>query len=68
MILVLRKLFLFFYSISLAHLLPSVVLSTAGISNSLLTTGNWYRFYIENPVFINCQKVLEQLGIDFKKM
>lgn len=43
--------------------------TSAGISNSLLATGNWYRFYIEKSgVYKLSKRFLEQLGIDFKNV
>ncbi len=43
--------------------------STAGISNSLLSKGNWYKFYIEKSgVYKLSKRFLEQLGIDFKNV
>ncbi|WP_144894286.1 type IX secretion system sortase PorU [Flavobacterium tiangeerense] len=43
--------------------------ATAGISNSLLSKGNWYKFYIEKSgVYKLSKRFLEQLGIDFKNV
>ena len=43
--------------------------TTAGITNSLLSTGVWHKFYIEKSgVYKLSKRFLEQLGIDFRNI
>jgi hypothetical protein len=65
-----KKIISFNYSIIASTSLSERSFKTsAGISNSLLATGNWYKFYIEKSgVYKLSKRFLEQLGIDFKNV